>query len=120
MELPSFPIYAPPSHGPLKYLLFLFLSAYYLCFVGVCSEATLVLVQAVQLAQRSEAVNVGNMNVSLKEQENKVKLLEAEVKQLRGNKKTMDVSSEVLQLKREFLNLQKRVDSLTSSSQSSR
>lgn len=76
--------------------------------------------QAVQLAQRSEAVNVGNMNVTLKEQENKVTLLEAEVKKLKANQKTLDVSSEVLQLKREFLNLQKRIESLTSSSQSSR
>lgn len=76
--------------------------------------------QAVQLAQRSEAVNVGNMNVSLKEQENKVKLLEAEVKKLKANQKAVDSSSELLQLKREFLNLQKRVEILTSSSQSSR
>lgn len=77
------------------------------------------IMQAVQLAQRSAAVNVGNLNVTVKEQENKVNLLEAEVKKLRANQKTIDVSSEVLQLKREFLNLQKRVESLTSS-QSSR
>ena len=75
--------------------------------------------QAVQLAQRSEAVNMGNINVTLKEHENKVKLLEAEVKKLKSNQKSTDVSAEVLQLKREFQNLQRKVESLTSS-QSSR
>lgn len=88
--------------------------------LGGHAQRILLVEKAVQLAQRSEAVNVGNMNVTLKEQENKVTLLEAEVKKLKANQKTLDVSSEVLQLKREFLNLQKRIESLTSSSQSSR
>lgn len=76
------------------------------------------LTQAVQLAQRSEAVTVGNMNVTLKEQENRVKLLEAEVKKLKENLKTTDVSAEVLQLRREFQDMQKQVESLSASSQS--
>ena len=75
--------------------------------------------QAVQLAQRSEDVNMRNLNVTLKEQENKVKLLEAEVKKLKAvNQKTADhASAEVSQLKREFQNFQRQV---TSDSQSSR
>lgn len=87
--------------------------------LGEHAQRILLVEKAVQLAQRAAAVNVGNLNVTVKEQENKVNLLEAEVKKLRANQKTGDVSSEVLQLKREFLNLQKRVESFTSS-QSSR
>ncbi|KAG0591019.1 hypothetical protein KC19_1G143200 [Ceratodon purpureus] len=88
--------------------------------LGDHAQRLLLVEKAVQLAQRSEDVNMRNMNVTLKEQENKVKLLEAEVKKLKANQKSTDVSAEVLQMKREFQNLQRQVGSLTSSSQSSR
>jgi homogentisate solanesyltransferase len=87
--------------------------------IGGHAQRLLLVEKAVELAQRSEAVNVGNMHVTLKEQESKVKSLEAEVKKLKSVQKSADVSSEVVQLKRELQNLQKRVDILTSS-QSSR
>lgn len=67
--------------------------------------------QALQIAQRSEAVDIGSVLLTVKEQESKVKQLEAEVKKLKTDLKATDVSAEVLQLRRELRNLQKQVES---------
>ncbi len=76
---------------------------------------SLLWMQALSIAQRAEAVDIGSMVLTLKEQENRVNLLEQEVKKLRQDLKVTDVSAEVLQLRRELRNLQKQVGSNTQS-----
>ncbi len=76
---------------------------------------SLLWMQALSIAQRAEAVDIGSMVLTLKEQENQVNLLEQEVKKLRQDLKATDVSAEVLQLRRELRNLQKQVGRNTQS-----
>ncbi len=71
--------------------------------------------QALSIAQRAEAVDIGSVVLTLKEQETRVKLLEQEVRKLRQDLKATDVSAEVLQLRRELRNFQKQVGSSTQS-----
>ncbi|CAM6016965.1 unnamed protein product [Sphagnum balticum] len=83
--------------------------------VGGQGQRILLLEKALSIAQRAEAVDIGSMVLTLKEQENRVNLLEQEVKKLRQDLKATDVSAEVLQLRRELRNLQKQVGSNTQS-----
>jgi homogentisate solanesyltransferase len=71
--------------------------------------------KALSIAQRAEAVDIGSVVLTLKEQETRVKLLEQEVRKLRQDLKATDVSAEVLQLRRELRNFQKQVGSSTQS-----
>lgn len=75
------------------------------CFVVVKK------IKALQIAQRSEAVDIESMVLTVKEQDSKVKQLESEVKKLQADLKATDVSAEVLQLRRELRSLQKQVES---------
>ncbi len=59
--------------------------------------------QALSIAQRAEAVDIGSVVLTLKEQEARVKLLEQEVRKLRQD------------LRRELRNFQKQVGSSTQS-----
>ncbi len=81
----------------------------------VSKRSFLLWMQALSIAQRAEAVDIGSVVLTLKEQENRVKLLEQEVKKLRQDLKATDVSAEVLQLRRELRNFQKQVGSSTQS-----
>lgn len=58
-------------------------------------------------AQLGEMADMGAMSVSVTEQEHKVKALEQEMAKLRQEFKLVDVSADVLQLRREVRNLQK-------------
>uniref|UniRef100_A0A0C9RPS4 TSA: Wollemia nobilis Ref_Wollemi_Transcript_4754_1939 transcribed RNA sequence n=1 Tax=Wollemia nobilis TaxID=56998 RepID=A0A0C9RPS4_9CONI len=68
--------------------------------------------KAMSIAQRSEAVDVGSISLTVKEQEARIKSLEQEVTKLRQDLKATDVSAEVLQLRREIRNLHKQVENL--------
>jgi predicted RNase H-like nuclease (RuvC/YqgF family) len=83
--------------------------------VGDQTQRISLLEKALSIAQRAEAVDIGSVVLTLKEQENRVKLLEQEVKKLRQDLKATDVSAEVLQLRRELRNFQKQVGSSTQS-----
>lgn len=65
------------------------------------------------IAQRSEAVDVGSLSLTVKEQEVRIKSLEQEVSKLRQELKAIDVSAEVLQLRREIRNLHKQVENFS-------
>ncbi|XP_024363356.1 uncharacterized protein [Physcomitrium patens] len=81
--------------------------------IGSHVHRIVLLEKALQLTQRSEAVDIGTVLLTVKEHENRVKQLEAEVKKLQADLKATDASAEVLQLRRELRNLQKQVEGST-------
>lgn len=72
--------------------------------------------QALQISQRSEAVDIGTVLLTVREQEIRLKTMEQEVQKLRHELKASDVSAEVLQLRRELRNVQKSFETITSPS----
>lgn len=69
--------------------------------------------KTLSIAQRSEAVDVGSVSLTVKEQEVRIKSLEKEVSKLQQDLKATDVSAEVLQLRRELRNLHKQIENLS-------
>ncbi|KAL3682788.1 hypothetical protein R1sor_000810 [Riccia sorocarpa] len=69
--------------------------------------------KAMQINQRSEAVDIGIVLLTSREQEIRLKTMEQEVLKLRQDQKATDVSAEVLQLRRELRNLQKGLETLS-------
>lgn len=60
------------------------------------------------VAQRSEAVDVSSLLLSMKERESHVKSLELEVKKLRQDLKAADCKAEILQIRKELHNMQQK------------
>jgi len=79
--------------------------------VGDLTQRVILLEKSLSLSQRSAAVDIGSLCLIVKEQEAKIKTLEQDVGKLQQNMKTSDVSAEVLQLRREMLSLQKKIES---------
>lgn len=73
-------------------------------------------VQAMQISQRTEAVDIGTVLLSSREQEIRLKTMEQEVLKLRQDQKATDVSAEVLQIRRELRSLQKSIETVTAQS----
>ncbi|KAL2611492.1 hypothetical protein R1flu_023184 [Riccia fluitans] len=72
--------------------------------------------KAMQISQRSEAVDIGTVLLTSREQEIRLKTMEQEMLKLRQDQKATDVSGEVLQLRRELRNLQKSLETLSAQS----
>jgi homogentisate solanesyltransferase len=72
--------------------------------------------KTLSIAQRFEAVDVGSLSLTVKEQESRIKFLEKEVSKLQQDLKAIDVSAEVLQLRRELRNLHKQIENLSHAS----
>ncbi|KAJ7517711.1 hypothetical protein O6H91_21G037300 [Diphasiastrum complanatum] len=70
-------------------------------------ERLMLLEKAFSLAQRSEAVDIGSVQLTVKEQEAKMKKLEQEIAKLRRDLKAANVSGEVTQLREEVRSLKK-------------
>jgi homogentisate solanesyltransferase len=64
--------------------------------------------KAMSVAQRSEAVDVGSLLLSMKERESHIKSLELEVKKLRQDLKAADCKAEILQIRKELHNMQQK------------
>lgn len=71
-----------------------------------------------QLSQRTEAVDVGTLLLTVREQDIRLKTMEQEVLKLRQELKATDVSAEVLQLRRELRNARKSFETISSQSAS--
>ncbi|XP_057870650.1 uncharacterized protein LOC131077224 [Cryptomeria japonica] len=80
---------------------------------GIQAQRIHLLEKTLSISQRSEAVDVGSISLTVKEHESRIKSLEQEVSKLRQELKATDVSVEVLQLRREIRNLQKQVENLS-------
>lgn len=72
--------------------------------------------KSLSISQRFEAVDVGSLSLTVKEQEARIKSLEKEVSKLQQDVKAIDVSAEVLQLRRELRNLHKQIENLSHTS----
>lgn len=72
--------------------------------------------KTLSISQRFEAVDVGSLSLTVKEQEARIKSLEREVSKLQQDVKAIDVSAEVLQLRRELRNLHKQIENLSHTS----
>lgn len=72
--------------------------------------------KTLSISQRFEAVDVGSLSLTVKEQEARIKSLEKEVSKLQQDVKAIDVSAEVLQLRRELRNLHKQIENLSHTS----
>eukprot|EP00249_Psilotum_nudum_P007089 c20300_g1_i3 orf=685-1842(-) len=81
--------------------------------VAGVTQRVLVLEKTLSIAQRSEAINVGTLSLTVQEQDAKIKALEKEVTRLQKDIKAVDVSEEVLLLHREVRNLQKQIGTLS-------
>lgn len=79
--------------------------------VSSLTQRVLLLEKALSISQRSEAVDVGTLSLTVRQQEAKIKSLETEAGKLRQELKASNVSSEVQKLRRELQTLQKKIES---------
>ncbi|KAG6557019.1 hypothetical protein Mapa_001436 [Marchantia paleacea] len=84
--------------------------------IGNQGQRINLLEKAMQISQRTEAVDIGTVLLSSREQEIRLKTMEQEVLKLRQDQKATDVSAEVLQIRRELRNLQKSIETVTAQS----
>lgn len=78
--------------------------------VSSITQRVLLMEKALSLSQRSEAVDIGTLSLTVRQQDAKIKALEQETSRLRKELKAVNVSAEVLQLRRELQNLQKKIE----------
>eukprot|EP00249_Psilotum_nudum_P011845 c23418_g1_i1 orf=116-1261(+) len=78
--------------------------------VANVTQRALLLEKALSISQRSEAVDIGTLSLTIREQDAKIKSLEQDVISLRKNLKAIDVSTELSQLHQEVRNLQKQIE----------
>eukprot|EP00250_Pteridium_aquilinum_P013376 c21304_g1_i1 orf=127-1209(+) len=79
--------------------------------VSSLTQRVLLLEKALSISQRSEAVDVGTLSLTVRQQDAKIKSLESETGKLRQDLKATNVSSEVQKLRRELQTLQKKIES---------
>lgn len=79
--------------------------------VSSLTQRVLLLEKAMSISQRSEAVDVGTLSLTVRQQDAKIKSLEHETSKLRQELKAVNVSTEVQKLRRELQTLQKKVES---------
>ncbi|CAM6105610.1 unnamed protein product [Calypogeia fissa] len=84
--------------------------------VGNQAQRIALLEKSLQISQRSEAVDIGTLLLTVREQEIRLKTMEQEVLKLRQEFKSTDASAELLQLRRELRNAQKSFETITSPS----
>lgn len=78
--------------------------------VSSLTERIQLLEKALSVSQRSEAVEIGTLALTIRQQDAKIKALEQETSRLRHDFKAVRVSSDVQQLRRELQNLQKKIE----------
>ncbi|KAI5083708.1 hypothetical protein GOP47_0003451 [Adiantum capillus-veneris] len=79
--------------------------------VSSLTQRILLLEKALSISQRSEAVDLGNLSLTVRQQDAKIKSLESEAGKLRQELKQANMSSEVQKLRRELQTLQKKFES---------
>lgn len=78
--------------------------------VSSSTRRILLLEKALSISQRSEAVDVGTLTLTIHQQDAKIKALEQETTRLRQDLKAISMSSDVLQLHRDLEDLRKKVE----------